>query len=253
MLNTVKLYEKNAHDRDIYIKFQENGHKYSIKGDSTFISVTTWLKKFFAPFNGDIIIDRMMKSPKWPTNKYYGMTKQEIKNLWRQNGDEAAKLGTDMHKSIEDYYNGEIIQYNSFEMKCFKEFVLDHPLVPYRTEWTIYDEELKICGSVDMTFINEDGSLSIYDWKRCKSMELQSDYNKYALYPIENIPDTNYWHYTIQLNAYKTILERNYGFKVKELVLIAIHPELDKTYQKYIVPFIDIEKLLNKKNEYSHH
>ena len=237
------LSEKNAHERDIHIKFEETGHKYSIKGDTSFVSVTTWLKKFFEPFNSDLIIDRMMRSPKWPNNKYFGMTKQNIKNLWRQNGDEAARLGTAMHKSIEDFYNGEKIEYDSFEMKCFEEFVIDHPLVPYRTEWTVYDEELKLCGSIDMTFINEDGSLSIYDWKRCKSMDLQSDFNKYALAPIQTVPDTNYWHYTIQLNAYKTIIERNYGFKVKELVLIAIHPELDKTYQKFVVPFMDIDHL----------
>lgn len=242
------LSEKNAHERDVHIHFEENGHKYSIKGDTTFTSVTTWLKKFFRPFNGDIIIDRMMASPKWPANKYYGMTKQEIKNLWRQNGDEAARLGTAMHKSIEDYYNGQPIQYDSFEMKCFEEFVMDHPLTPYRTEWTVYDEELKLCGSIDMLFINDDGSLSIYDWKRCKAMELESDYNKHALPPIQTIPDTNYWHYTIQLNAYKHILERNYGFKVKELVLIAIHPELDKTYQKFVVPFMDMTPLFGLNN-----
>jgi ATP-dependent exoDNAse (exonuclease V) beta subunit len=240
------LSQKNAHVRDIHIQFEEIGHKYSIKGDKSFTSVTTWLKKFFRPFNGDIIIDRMMASPKWPMNKYYGMTKQEIKNLWRQNGDEAARLGTAMHKSIEDFYNGEKIQYDSFEMKCFEEFVLDHPLVPYRTEWTVYDEELKLCGSIDMTFMNEDGTLSIYDWKRCKSIEIDSDYNKYALPPIQTVPDTNYWHYTIQLNAYKTILERNYGFKVKELVLICIHPELDITYKKFVVPFMDITNLYEK-------
>lgn len=243
---TQLLSQKNSHERDANIQFEETGHKYTINGDSTFTSVTTWLKKFFRPFNGDIIIDRMMSSPKWPTNKYYGMTKQEIKNLWRQNGDEAARLGTAMHKSIEDFYNGETIQYDSFEMKCFEEFVIDHPFTPYRTEWTVYDEELKLCGSIDMTFINEDGTLSIYDWKRCKSIEFESDYNKFALPPIQTVPDTNYWHYAIQLNAYKTILERNYGFKVRELVLICIHPELDSTYKKVDVPFMNMEPLYTK-------
>jgi hypothetical protein len=99
-----------------------------------------------------------------------------------------------------------------------------------------------------MTFINQDGTISIYDWKRCKSIDIISDYNKYALPPIQTVPDTNYWHYTIQLNAYKYILEKNYGLKVKELVLICIHPELDKTYQKHIVPFMDMD-MLNKKDK----
>ena len=51
-----------------------------------------------------------MKSPKWPESKYYGMTKEEIKKSWNDNGDNAAKLGTDMHKMFEDYYNGLEVQ-----------------------------------------------------------------------------------------------------------------------------------------------
>jgi ATP-dependent exoDNAse (exonuclease V) beta subunit len=240
------LSQKNNHERDSHILFFEDGHKYSIDGDTTYTSVTTWLKRFFRPFNADFIIDKMMQSSKWPQNKYYPMTKQEIKDLWRQSGNEAAKLGTEMHKSIEDYYNGTEITSESFEMKCFRDFVQDHPLTPYRTEWLVYDTELKLAGSIDMIFINEDGTLSIYDWKRCKSIELESEYRKFALPPIQTVPDTNYWHYAIQLNTYKMILERNYGFKVKELVLICIHPELNTTYVKLSVPFMDMEPLLEK-------
>ena len=50
-MTSTTLSQKNAHERDVHIHFEENGHKYSIKGDTTFISVTTWLKKFFRPFN----------------------------------------------------------------------------------------------------------------------------------------------------------------------------------------------------------
>jgi len=46
------------------------------------------------------------------------------------------------------------------------------------------------------------------------------------------IPDTNYWHYALQLNMYKTILEENYGFKVSELYLVGIHEELHSILQK---------------------
>jgi len=238
------LSKINAHSNDKNISFTEFGHKYTINGKTNYKSVTTWLKVFFEPFNADEIIDKMMASSKWPTNKYFGKTKQEIKLLWRQNGDEAAKLGTNMHKMFEDYYNDINVVSDSFEFTCFNEFVKEHPFVPYRTEWLVYDEELELAGSIDMTYINDDGTLSIYDWKRCKSVDLYSNFNKFALSPIENIPDTNYWHYVIQLNTYKMIIERNYGFKIKELALICIHPELDKTYQKYVVPTIDMDELI---------
>ena len=44
-------------------------------------------------------------------------------------------------------------------------------LEPYRTEWMIWDKELKFAGSIDMIFRNPDGTLLIYDWKRCKNIK----------------------------------------------------------------------------------
>ena len=51
----------------------------------------------------------------------------------------------------------------------FMNFIADHPhLKPYRTEWMIFDEDVKIAGSIDFVSENDDGTLTIYDWKRCK-------------------------------------------------------------------------------------
>ena len=83
---------------------------------------------------------------------------------------------------------------------------------PYRTEWMVYHEELRLAGSIDMIFENEDGSLQIYDWKRCKEISYDSYYGKAAITScISHLPDTNFWHYSLQLNVYKNILEIKYG------------------------------------------
>jgi hypothetical protein len=47
-----------------------------------------------------------------------------------------------------------------------------------------------------------------------KSLEKFVSYNQFALDPISHIPDTNFWHYSIQLNTYKLIIERKYGYKI---------------------------------------
>ena len=65
-----------------------------------------------------------------------------------------------------------------------------------------------------MIFENPDGSLQIYDWKRCKEISYDSYYGKAAITPcISHLPDTNFWHYSLQLNVYKNILEIKYGKK----------------------------------------
>jgi hypothetical protein len=42
--------------------------------------------------------------------------------------------------------------------------------------------------------------------------------------PIDHLPDTNYWHYSLQLNIYRRILEELYDVEVSELALVILHP-----------------------------
>jgi ATP-dependent exoDNAse (exonuclease V) beta subunit len=241
---------KNAHVRDQDITFQEEGHIYTIRGDKYYKSCTTWIKSFFEKFNADEIIDKMMKSEQWPTNKYFGMTKPEIQALWSENGKKAAEFGTAMHKHIEEFYNGiDLPASYPIELSYFARFYLDHPeLVPYRTEMMIYDEDIRICGSVDMLFQNEDGTLSIYDWKFSKEIQTHS-YGKKGIGPASHLMDCNTTHYSLQLNLYRTILEQKYGFVIRDMVLVFMHRDLYESYVKYPVSRIDMEPLLESRRK----
>jgi ATP-dependent exoDNAse (exonuclease V) beta subunit len=238
------LAKLNPHPRDEFITFDEGPHIYTVHGDSSFTSVTTWNHSHFEHFDADAIIKNMMESPKWSENKYYGMTVNEIKAAWDKNRDQAAGAGTKMHYDIECYYNNMEVKNDSTEYKWFLRFVKDFPeLKPYRTEWMVYYEELKLSGSIDMIFENPDGSLQIYDWKRCKEISYDSYFGKSAITEcISHLPDTNFWHYSLQLNVYKNILEIKYGKKVTGLFLVCLHPDSGyKTYDRIPVPFLDKE------------
>jgi hypothetical protein len=39
-----------------------------------------------------------------------------------------------------------------------------------------------------------------------------------------HLPDTNYWHYSMQLNVYRMILKQKYNIDVDELALVILHP-----------------------------
>ena len=223
------LAKLNPHERDSHITFDEGPHIYTIDGDSDFKSVTTWNHSHFEHFNADSIIFNMMNSPKWNENKYYGKTPDEIKALWDKNRDEAAEAGTKMHYDIECYYNNMDVQNESIEYDYFKNFLnLFGHLKPYRTEWMVYHEELRLAGSIDMVFECDDnsGDLLIYDWKRCRDIKKNNAFNKWGNKEcIEHLPDTNYWHYCLQLNTYKAILEEKYGKKIRDLYLVCLHPD----------------------------
>ena len=241
------LAVKNAHIRDADISFEEGPHIYTVLGDrGGYTSVTTWNHRHFADFNADEIINKMLKSKNMndPKYKYYGMTREQIKMLWDTKRDCAAGAGTKMHYDIECYYNGMTVSNDSIEYKYFQQFVHDFPeLKPYRTEWMVYYEELKISGSIDMIFENPDGTLQIYDWKRCQEIKHEPDFGKYAVtHCVSHLPDTNFWHYALQLNVYKTILEHKYDKKVTGLYLVCLHPDNSyKNYDRIEVPFLQNE------------
>ena len=237
------LAEKNAHNRDSHIKFDEGPHIYHIDGDSNFMSVTTWNHSHFEKFNADAIIKNMMKGKNWKKSKYYGMTAEQIKSQWSENGKNASEAGTKMHYDIECFYNNMKVKNPSVEYDYFLRFHKQHSnLEPYRTEWMIYNKELKLAGSIDMIFKNEDGSLSIYDWKRCKNIKKDNPWQSAKTECIEHLPDTNFWHYSLQLNTYKAMLESKYDVKVKDLYLVCLHPEnKSNTYEKIKVPILKKE------------
>jgi hypothetical protein len=104
-----------------------------------------------------------------------------------------------------------------------------------------------------MVYENPDGTLSIYDWKRSKEISKVNNWNKYALNPlICHMHDTNFWHYALQLNTYKAILERKYGKTVTKLCLVRLHPDtVEKTYELLDVPILteDIRNLFEEREK----
>ena len=94
-----------------------------------------------------------------------------------------------------------------------------------------------------MIFENSDGTLQIYDWKRCEEIRHEPEFNKYAKTPcIDHLPDTNFWHYALQLNVYKYILESKYGKTITDLYLVCMHPDNKyKNYQRIKVPVLEDE------------
>ncbi len=279
------LATRNPHPRDSHIHFDEGPHTYTIQGingvtkDTKFTSVTTWVHEHFEHFDAKKVIAAMMRNTKkWndpvANAKYYGKTAQEIEEMWAAAGREAAAKGTEMHYKIECFYNTPPTTLATTstasdppEFKYFLEFHHEFAatLKPYRTEWTVFHEEARIAGSIDMVYemitaesTNEETSdttseiernsvaggrnpLVIYDWKRCREITKTNAANKFASHSaIEHLPDTNFWHYALQLNIYKYILQNKYGKTVTDLYLIVLHPE-SSGYKRIKLPDLQAE------------
>ncbi len=273
------LSVKNAHPRDKRIEFFEEGHKYIVDAEPNvrYTSVTTWVNQQFEHFDADKVITKMMTGEKWKEgHKYWGMTPEQIKQQWNTNRDNVSGAGTQLHYEIECFHNdrrfqfhytnkelyeiymadkGKTITNEPLEWQYFIQFVKDHQhLKPYRTEWTVFNEDIIISGSIDMVYENTDGTLSIYDWKRAKNITRINTFNNFATTPcISHFPDSNFWHYALQLNIYKYILETKYDKIVKDLYLVRLHPDAEeKSYELIQLPILTIElnDLIQERNKH---
>ena len=252
-----RLTQINRHPRDQHIAFDEPTHKYYVNGSCKGnISCTGFIHEFFGHFDAKKIITKMRKGANWANSKYYGRTDEEIMGEWTANGKEASSAGTAMHFAIEQFMHGALEEINptvmntpewKYFMKFWKECGDD--LEPYRSEWEVFTDRLdlpasqhrevftdaldssaserkiKLCGSIDMVYRRKsDGKFVIYDWKRSKEIKSDNPFGS-GLAPLDHLPDTNYWHYTLQLNVYKWILEQSYGLEVADLYLVILHPD----------------------------
>lgn len=263
------LQTKNAHPRDVRIERKQHTHGYNVTGLITpvnFISVTTWAGSLFAKFDSDAIIAKMMNGKNFHEHECFGMTPTEIKAHWAEKGRLAADMGTALHDRIELFMNlppPNKTQLNFYthldllqqeeqkkkkeeeeevvEWKYFLNYLRDTPtFIPFRTEWMVFDEDWGIAGCIDMVYLNEDGTLSIYDWKRCSNLSTDSKPWDKPCLAYDHIVDSKINHYAFQLNMYKAILERKYGFVVRELVLVQLHPN-NPSYQLWPLPDLSKE------------
>lgn len=239
-----------THPRDSALDFDEAEHRYIYTPTGeTFTSGTAFIHRFFEPFDGPKVVAKMMAAPKWPQSPYFGQTREQILAKWARDGEAAAAAGTAMHSKIERAWRGEPVDWS----EQAAEGVLFHRVRqeletegwrPYRLEWRIYTETYQVAGTLDALFTNLEGEFLLVDWKRSKEFKYTNPWQS-GKAPLQDLPDCNVVHYTLQLNLYAWILAEHYGIKVKEMRLYSCHPQL-KEPLRVSVPWwpLRIEEML---------
>lgn len=210
----------NRHQRDGALVFDSTSHSYRYHG-TELLSVTDFIASFFPVFNE--------KEKAKEISDKTGRSIDSILREWK----EASDNGILLHKSIDAYYHKKQVNSSQQDYKLFLEFVEKNHLNPYRTEWSIYDEDAEVIGAIDLLDYS-DGRFTLYDWKRSKNLvgsEGAIKHNRFetrmGYYPINDIEDLPFWHYALQQNLYRYILGKKYGIDVKRMKLVVLHPSLE--------------------------
>ena len=104
--------------------------------------------------------------------------------------------------------------------------------------------EMNVAGTIDMICRNDDGTFTIFDWKRSKKVVnalgqpiTEAFAGKTSLNGI-TLPDTSYYHYCLQQNLYRHMLESHYGIRIAGMNLVVLCPDYP-TYFVAPVPRMD--------------
>lgn len=233
---------KNPHPRDKRIVACDDPHVYFIDGSCEhMISSTGLVHAFFNPFNKEktarnvLTSKTFLKTGHRPSHTYFGCKNvQDVLKRW----DNWRDLGTALHDNIERFINGEefeVVAENEKPFNRFMKFYNDRAFwtwTHFRTEWAIFDEDSKLAGKIDYCGIFPNGEIIILDWKRVRSISDscvqrwtggQLDMGHGVCSQLENC---KYITYSLQLNVYKWILEKNYGYRVRSMFLVQVHPKV---------------------------
>jgi hypothetical protein len=272
----LKLEKENPHPRDKEIAFDEGPHTYYIQSVSDYTSGTTFIHHYFPEFDSEETATRMFNRKDFSTNDRYEKYRQylieddgtkasrevvvkRIIKSWEDNGAVQSGLGTTMHRNIELYYNGIDTGDTSTEFGYFLEYdkvIKERKWTPFRTEMMVWDEESKVCGSIDMIYVEEKYlddiplwkkgekilHIRLVDWKRSKKITTNG-FKKTGFGLCSDMPDSNFFHYKIQLNLYRFILEKKYSIIVDSMAITICHPN-QKTFQE--ITFSDEQVLVKK-------
>lgn len=170
---------------------------------------------------------------------------EDIISMWDTSRDDAAGRGTYMHQQFEYYLNRGLVSSEGSEMKMFLAYISTlGGWAVYRTEWMIYGTDEWLGGSIDCAAIDSSGSIMLIDWKRSRGLpQKYVGYGRFMLAPLQDLPDCAGWHYRLQLNSYKYILEKYYDCAVSQMYIVCTHPEHGD------FPFIDSVEPMEKETE----
>jgi hypothetical protein len=191
----------------------------------------------------------------------FNKEQQVILDAWDEENRKSCERGTKIHADFEHsfYAKKKDIDISKFEIGgkfiCEKDRTaldLENGIYPeYLIHRISEDGKLRIAGQIDL-LVKKGNKITIGDFKTNRKIETKSFFNQKTKqsvkmkYPLNNLDDTNYWHYTLQLSTYAWMIQKyNPEFEIEDLVMIHIDHSDNMTI--YHLPYLkdEVIKMLN--------
>ena len=245
-------------------------HEYTQEFDKNFWSAYKSLEKLLPKDAWNIEKKSLLSSKKFDkiilemydiSENDFNREQQGILDEWDNENRKSCERGTKIHADLENsfYQKKKDIDISKFEIGgkfvCEKgrtALDLENGIYPeYLISRVSEDGKLRIAGQIDL-LVKKGNKLTIGDFKTNKKIETKSFFNQRTKqsvkmkFPLNNLDDTNYWHYCLQLSTYAWMLQKyNPEFEIEDLVMI--HFDHNDNMTVYHLPYLKTEviKMLN--------
>lgn len=210
------------------VLFNKEAHTYS-KDGKEYISGSVFAHMFEKDFPRDMLAKKVAEKN--------GRTVEDVLEGWNSKGDISLMYGTLIHKCLETYIKYGELPNNEY----LKEIVMDWANVSsykgeLESEKFVQDDDTRTCGVIDL-LVKEGDKYILADFKT-------GDIYKKTKFPFHlEWTQDRFTSYTLQLNFYRRILERQ-RIKVSKMVVWWLKGD---GWEKVDVPVIkDIDKLIGE-------
>lgn len=219
---TMKLMQDKVKEYFKDLKFQAGIHTYEVKG-KPLTSVSKTIHKFVEKVDFDKIAGFVAKKR--------GISKAEVLAEWNAKKNIACNQGTSVHNFGENYFKGNKTPTNGFEEAIVKfwDNIPDY-IEPFLFELQMFSETLGIAGTSDIILFNrKTGKFIIADYKTNEDL-FKNFKGKTLLAPFNNLLDSPYNKYQLQLSMYQLLFEQC-GYEVESRRVIWLKP--NGTYENF--------------------
>lgn len=185
----------------------------------------------------------------------FNREQQLILDAWDEENRRSCERGTKIHADLENsfYKKGKDIDISKYQIggkfECRKDYNtldLENGVYPeYLISRVSPDGKLRVAGQIDL-LVKKGNKFIIGDYKTNKEIKTKSFFNTKTKssvkmkFPLNNLDDTNYWHYTLQLSTYAWMIQQlDPAYEIEDLVMI--HFDHNDNMTIYHLPYLKDE------------
>ena len=258
---------------------------WNIESGVRYISVTTLIEKFGEDFDKEFwsnykaleqLINkdyfevekkRLLDTRKFDKDYYlktynidetkFNSAQQDILDKWHDENVKSCERGTAIHAKIEkEFLDSGVCELQKYGLGG--KFNVRSGDVPLDEENGVYPEylihiddgDLHLAGQIDL-LIKNGNDIYLKDWKTNKKIETKGFYNpktkstKKMKYPLQDMDECNFSHYTLQLSMYAWMIQFRYpDLNIKGLQLVHFDHEGKRTAYDVEYKKSTVERLL---------